>query len=59
MVCAFYQEFMVCLRALGIEVTINTMSGEVRIRFMRGKQSTMLVSMAEKEQIRQDVTRGF
>ena len=29
-VAAFYQEFMVCLRALGIEVTINTLPSEVQ-----------------------------
>src|SRR6266849_10559822 len=34
-------------------------SCESRIRFTRGKQPNMLVSTAEKEQIRQDDTRGF
>ncbi len=29
-VAAFYQEFMACLHALGIEVTINTLPSEVR-----------------------------
>jgi hypothetical protein len=29
-VAAFYQEFMACLRALGIEVTINTLPSEVQ-----------------------------
>jgi len=29
-VAAFYQEFMVCLQALGIEVTINTLPSEIR-----------------------------
>ena len=29
-VAAFYQEFMACLQALGIEVTINTLPSEIR-----------------------------
>ncbi len=41
-VAAFYQEFMACLHALGIEVTINTLPSEVRnpIRCDAGAAST-------------------